>query len=154
MARFFSHQRLPVRLSPTVADTLEFPDTEEVSCSNPVRPTRFFENLSSAEPKWEPAICVLALRRWSEHLTLRSNRWLLLVRTGTRKSRVDTCWSDRRPDTTAACPLTPAASLDQRLMGGFVIVTGSAVQPATGQRLPDEVFSLMLAEVAGGKRRD
>jgi hypothetical protein len=38
---------LPVRLSPTVADTLEFPDTEEVTGSNPVRPT-IFENLSSS----------------------------------------------------------------------------------------------------------
>ena len=27
------------RLSPTVTDTLEFPDTEEVTGSNPVRPT-------------------------------------------------------------------------------------------------------------------
>jgi hypothetical protein len=61
---------------------------------------------------------------------------------------------NRRPDITAACPLALAASLDQRLTGGFVMVTGNAVQPATGQRLPDGVFSLMLAEVAGGKRRD
>jgi hypothetical protein len=35
-------QRLVVRLSPTVADTLEFPDTEEVTGSNLVRPTRHF----------------------------------------------------------------------------------------------------------------
>ena len=40
-------QRLPVRLSPTVTDTPEFPDTEEVTGSNPVRPTPFFEILSS-----------------------------------------------------------------------------------------------------------
>jgi hypothetical protein len=40
---------LPVRLSPTVTDTPEFPDTEEVTGSNPVRPTPFFENLSSSE---------------------------------------------------------------------------------------------------------
>jgi hypothetical protein len=38
-------QRLPVRLSPTVTDTPKFPDTEEVTGSNPVRPT-IFENLS------------------------------------------------------------------------------------------------------------
>jgi hypothetical protein len=31
---------LPTRLSPTVTDTPEFPDTEEVTGSNPVRPTR------------------------------------------------------------------------------------------------------------------
>ena len=30
----------------------------------------------------------------------------------------------------------------------------SAVQPVAGQRLPDKVLSLVLAEVAGGKRRD
>ena len=40
-------QRLVVRLSPTVTYTLEFPDTEEVTGSNPVRPTPFFEILSS-----------------------------------------------------------------------------------------------------------
>jgi hypothetical protein len=33
-------QGLPARLSPTVTDTPEFPDTEEVTGSNPVRPTR------------------------------------------------------------------------------------------------------------------
>ena len=36
--------RLPVRLSPTVTDSqtaLDFPDTEEVTGSNPVRPTIF-----------------------------------------------------------------------------------------------------------------
>jgi hypothetical protein len=32
--------------------------------------------------------------------------------------------------------------------------TGSAVPPVAGQRLPDEVLSLVLAEVPGGKRRD
>ena len=31
--------------------------------------------------------------------------------------------------------------------------TGSAVQPVAGQRVPDEMLSLVLAEVAGGKRR-
>ena len=40
--------KLSVRLSPTVADTLKFPDTEEVTGSNPVRPTPFFEILSTA----------------------------------------------------------------------------------------------------------
>src|SRR6266852_5948971 len=30
---------LPARLSPTVTDTPKFPDTEEVTGSNPVRPT-------------------------------------------------------------------------------------------------------------------
>ena len=38
-------QGLPVRPIPTVADTPEFPDTEEVTGSNPVRPT-IFENPS------------------------------------------------------------------------------------------------------------
>jgi hypothetical protein len=33
-------QGLPARLGPTVTDTPEFPDTEEVTGSNPVRPTR------------------------------------------------------------------------------------------------------------------
>ena len=32
--------------------------------------------------------------------------------------------------------------------------TGSAVQPVAGQRVPDEMLGLVLAEVAGGKRRD
>ena len=65
-------QRLPVRLSPTVTDTPEFPDTEEVTGSNPVRPTPFFENLSSGESHNEsqrPA--VLSLNSWSERSTLR-----------------------------------------------------------------------------------
>ena len=35
------------RLSPTMTDTPEFPDTQEVTGSNPVRPTPFFEILSS-----------------------------------------------------------------------------------------------------------
>jgi hypothetical protein len=30
--------------------------------------------------------------------------------------------------------------------------TGSAIQPVAGQRAPDEMLSLVLAEVAGGKR--
>ena len=34
-------QGLPVRLSPTVTDTPNFPDTEDVTGSNPVRPTQF-----------------------------------------------------------------------------------------------------------------
>ena len=32
--------------------------------------------------------------------------------------------------------------------------TGSAVPPVAGQRLPDGVLSLVLAEVPDGKRRD
>ena len=69
---------LSTRLSPTVTDTLEFPDTEEVTGSNPVRPTPFFENLSSdgsLDGSQRPA--VLALRCWSEHLTLRPE-WEIL----------------------------------------------------------------------------
>jgi hypothetical protein len=38
-------EELPARLSPAVTDTPKFPDTEEVTGSNPVRPT-IFENLS------------------------------------------------------------------------------------------------------------
>jgi hypothetical protein len=54
-------QGLPVRLSPTVADTPEFPDTEEVTGSNPAWPTQFFEILSSIRsPKGKPATCVFA----------------------------------------------------------------------------------------------
>ena len=48
VARFFSQVRGSLfELSPTMTDTLEFPDTEEVTGSNPVRPTPFFEILSS-----------------------------------------------------------------------------------------------------------
>jgi hypothetical protein len=49
------------------------PDTEEVTGSNPVRPTPFFEILSSAgnSNRSQPP-AVLAFRRWSEHLTSRS----------------------------------------------------------------------------------
>ena len=47
-------QGLPVRLSPTVTDILDFPDTEEVTGSNPVRPT-IFEKLSrGGSPKESP----------------------------------------------------------------------------------------------------
>jgi hypothetical protein len=55
-----------------------FPDTEEVTGSNPVRPTPFFENLScggSLDGSQRPA--VLVLRCWSEHLTLRPE-WEIL----------------------------------------------------------------------------
>jgi len=50
-------------------------DTEEVTGSNPVRPTPFFESLSSTESlKGSQPPAVLSLRRRSEHLTLRSVR--------------------------------------------------------------------------------
>ena len=40
VARIFSQVKgPPVRVSPTVSDAPEFPDTEEVTGSNPVRPT-------------------------------------------------------------------------------------------------------------------
>ena len=40
VARIFSQIRgSPFELSPTVTDTPKFPDTEEVTGSNPVRPT-------------------------------------------------------------------------------------------------------------------
>ena len=43
LARIFLQVKgSPARLSPTVTDTLEFPDTEKVTASNPVRPTRHF----------------------------------------------------------------------------------------------------------------
>ena len=43
VARFVSQVRSSrIELSPTVTDTPEFPDTEEVTGSNPVRPTRHF----------------------------------------------------------------------------------------------------------------
>ena len=43
---FLQVKASPLELSPTVTDTPEFPDTEEVTGSNPVRPT-FFRN-----PDW------------------------------------------------------------------------------------------------------
>jgi hypothetical protein len=52
---------------------LNFPDTEEVTSSNLVRPTTFSKHLSSSESCDEsqpPAI--LSLRYWSERLRLRS----------------------------------------------------------------------------------
>src|ERR1700726_2443285 len=61
-----------VRRSQTPQTTMEFPDTEEVTGSNPVRPTRFFENPSSGERHNEsqrPA--VLSLNSWSGRSTLR-----------------------------------------------------------------------------------
>jgi hypothetical protein len=45
VVRMFAGHWLVARPRPTVTDTLEFPDTEEVTGSNSVRPT-FFENLS------------------------------------------------------------------------------------------------------------
>src|SRR5580693_4977197 len=47
---------LPVRLSPTVTDTPEFPDTEEVTGSNPVRPTIFRMYVSPGEHKGEQEV--------------------------------------------------------------------------------------------------
>jgi hypothetical protein len=59
---------LPHQLPPTWADGSNFPDTEEVTGSNPVRPTPFFENLSSSESlKGSQPPAVLLLNRWSEH---------------------------------------------------------------------------------------
>ena len=57
-----------VRRCQTPETVLEFPDTEEVTGSNPVRPTPFFENLSSAKrAKGSQPPAVLLLNRWSEH---------------------------------------------------------------------------------------
>ena len=62
-------------LSDTNPEGLErHSDTEEVTGSNPVRPTPFFENLSSAEsPNESQRPGVLPLRCWSEHPRLRSD---------------------------------------------------------------------------------
>jgi len=51
------------------------PDTEEVTGSNPVRPTPFFENPSSAESLngSQPA-AVLSDKRWSRRFMLRSTQ--------------------------------------------------------------------------------
>ena len=70
--RFFSQvadsQFDSVRRWQTPGTVLEFPDTEEVTGSNPVRPTQFFENLSSAESlQGSQPPAVLLLYRWSEH---------------------------------------------------------------------------------------
>jgi hypothetical protein len=59
---------------------------------------------------------------------------------------VSTCWSESQPGTTAACPLVRAASLAQLLAGGYLVDTGSAVQPVAGQRPADEVLSLARVE--------
>jgi len=49
-----------------VTDTPEFPDTEEVTGSNPVRPTRLFETLSSAgTPNGSQAPAGLSYKCWS-----------------------------------------------------------------------------------------
>jgi hypothetical protein len=71
--KFFSQlRRLQFDLArrwQTPGTVLEFSDTEEVTGSNPVRPTPFFENLSSAgSPKGSQPPAVLLLNRWSEHL--------------------------------------------------------------------------------------
>ena len=53
-------QGLPVRLSPTMTDTrnaLGFPDTEEVTGSNPVRPTAFSKTCLTPRAGWELATC-------------------------------------------------------------------------------------------------
>jgi hypothetical protein len=52
---------------------LDLPDTEEVTGSNPVRPTRFFENLSSAESLdgSQPAADLLPYS-WSQRSPLRA----------------------------------------------------------------------------------
>jgi hypothetical protein len=56
-----------VRRRQTSETVLEFPDTEEVTGSNPVRPTPFFENLSSAGiPNGSQAPAVLSNKRWSQ----------------------------------------------------------------------------------------
>jgi hypothetical protein len=56
-----------VRRCQTHGAALEFPDTEEVTGSNPVRPTPFFENPSSTESLQgsQPA-AVLSYKRWSQ----------------------------------------------------------------------------------------
>jgi hypothetical protein len=55
-----------VRRQQTPGTALDFPDTEEVTGSNPVRPTRFFEILSSAESQdGSQAPAVLPNKRWS-----------------------------------------------------------------------------------------
>jgi hypothetical protein len=60
-----------VRRSQTPQTAMEFPDTEEVTGSNPVRPTPFFENPSSAgSQKGSEAPAGLLHRCWSEHHTL------------------------------------------------------------------------------------
>jgi len=64
---------LPVRLSPMVTDTPEFPDTEEVTGSNPVRPTTQNPRLARMSPGQPsasrrptfprvPAACPIVLR--------------------------------------------------------------------------------------------
>jgi hypothetical protein len=63
--------------SPTVTDTLEFPDTKEFTGSNPAWPTSFFENLSSGESHNEsqrPAVSFP--NSWSERSMLRPTHWL------------------------------------------------------------------------------
>jgi len=50
-----------------VSDGFVMPDTEEVTGSNPVRPTPFFENLSSVwNPDGSQAPAVSPNKRWSQ----------------------------------------------------------------------------------------
>ena len=60
-----------VRRWQTQGTALEFSDTEEVTGSNPVRPTPSSENLSSFKSrKGSQPPAVMSLRCWSERLTL------------------------------------------------------------------------------------
>jgi hypothetical protein len=107
-------QRLPVRLSPTVTDAPEFPDTEEVTSSNLVRPTQFFENLSganSADGSQPPA--VLALRCWSEHRRFGS--------TPTAGSLIDALWLPSSSHEVA--PETPKRFIARQ--GDYAVLAGS-----------------------------
>jgi hypothetical protein len=70
--RFFSQVKGfridSVRRWQTPGSALEFPDTEEVTSSNLLRPTPFFENPSSAKrARGSQPPAVLLLNRWSEH---------------------------------------------------------------------------------------
>ena len=61
-----------VRRCQTPRSSRNLPDTEEVTGSNPVRPTPFFEILSSDEsPDESQRPGVLSLRCWSQHPRLR-----------------------------------------------------------------------------------
>jgi hypothetical protein len=50
--------------------------------------------------------------------------------------------------------LVRAAALAQLLAGGQLVDAGRAVHPAAGQRPPDQVLDLVLAEVEGATARD
>ena len=69
-----------------------FPDTEEVTGSNPVRPTPFFEILSSARnPNGSQAPAVLPNKCWSRHWYLglcpRRTRWFWSAQALSRRCR-------------------------------------------------------------------